>query len=82
MEWIDARDQCDEQGKLTPLALALRKIDECDCKCVIGAERLEPCFPCLCEAALGSLWYEVHSLKRKEIALRALLDMDFTKSDK
>ena len=54
MTWLALKDQRDDRGMLTPLALALDAIDDNGCDC--GTDEPGTCLACLCEAALKDLW--------------------------
>jgi hypothetical protein len=60
--WWDMNKQTDENGNLTPLALALQAIGDNGC----FYEGDEPCdgtcIPCLCEKALEHLWRKQNDL--------------------
>jgi hypothetical protein len=52
--WADAIVERDEDGRLTPLAMALDAIRDHGCDC--GEDEPGTCLACLCEAALRDLW--------------------------
>jgi hypothetical protein len=61
--WLDMKNERNENGELTDLALALDAIAEdpegCDC----GVDELGSCRLCLFETALKSQWTELTTLR-------------------
>jgi hypothetical protein len=52
--WADAIAERDDDGRLTPLALALDALRDRGCDC--GEDEPGTCLACVCEAALRDLW--------------------------
>ena len=60
-EWGQLTNQRDENGDLTPLALALDAIADNGCDC--PEDEPGTCLACRCELALKALWNALHEVK-------------------
>jgi hypothetical protein len=58
MSWSDMQHERDENGKLTPLAMALNAIYDYGCDC--GDDEPGTCLTCLCENALKDMYRKLH----------------------
>jgi hypothetical protein len=54
MNWFHAKNERDENGELTPLALAIDALEGNGCDC--GEDEKGTCLACRCEAALRYLY--------------------------
>ena len=61
MSWMAMKNERDENGLLTPLALALDAIEDYGCDC--GTDEPGTCMACLCEAALKDQWERLNSYR-------------------
>ena len=61
MNWFHAKNDRDENGELTPLALAIDAIEGNGCDC--GEDEPGTCLACLCEAALKYLFEKLERLE-------------------
>jgi hypothetical protein len=64
-EWCPTclQNERDENGLLTPLALALDAIADCDLDCDCGNDEPGTCLVCCCENALRDLWEKLQQTK-------------------
>lgn len=53
ISWLNARLETDENGDLTPLAIALNAISANGCDC--GTDEPGTCLACVCEKALKDM---------------------------
>jgi hypothetical protein len=58
--WMDMNNQKDENGNLTPLAVALRALEDNGCSCEEDGPCNDTCLTSLCEKALKSLWHTLN----------------------
>jgi hypothetical protein len=57
-EWLNAQHERDNNGNLTPLAMALNAISDYGCDC--GDDEPGTCLTCLCENALKDMYRKLH----------------------
>ena len=64
IHWSQMRLERDDNGWLTPLALALNAISDYGCDC--GTDEPGTCLCCLCENALRYQWEQLKGYRRGE----------------
>jgi hypothetical protein len=65
-EWLNAKEERNEKGELTPLAMALDAISDYGCDC--GVDEPGTCLPCLCENALRDMHKRLFDLRRNALS--------------
>ena len=72
MNWLEMRNERDEQGLLTDLALACDALADNGCDC--GEDEKGTCLSCLCESALKGQKETIKKLRAEVTELRLLAD--------